>query len=133
MSLAMEEFLDIDFGERSQSLSERYRKDSLLWLCTKLAWRMRPDPGLAMGSSGLRPDDVPLSTSKLGRQNNKTVSADVECDNWTTQCRMLLRSFSMRVAHFQQRGHVMLVTGHQAFFSDNSFSFHNKNKNYKYN
>lgn len=71
MSLAMEEFRDIDLGERSQSLSERQRNDSLRWLWTKLACRMRPEPGLAIGSRGLRPDDVPLSTSKLHMERKR--------------------------------------------------------------
>ncbi|TNN26029.1 hypothetical protein EYF80_063836 [Liparis tanakae] len=43
---------------------------------------MRPEPGLAMGSRGLRPDDVPLSTSKLHRRGkeegtNKQISEHV--------------------------------------------------------
>lgn len=64
-SLVVDEFLDMALGDRSKSLSDRYRKDSLRWLWGKLACRMRPDPGLAWGSRGLRPTDRPFSTSKL--------------------------------------------------------------------
>lgn len=32
---------------------------------------MRPEPGLAIGSRGLRPDDVPLSTSKLHMERKR--------------------------------------------------------------
>ncbi len=59
----MDEFLDIDFGDRSKSLSDLYKKDSLL--CGKLAERMRPDDGLAASMPGLLLGDAPFSTSKL--------------------------------------------------------------------
>ena len=59
----MDEFLDIDFGDRSKSLSDLYKKDSLL--CGKFAERMRPDDGLAASMPGLLLGDAPFSTSKL--------------------------------------------------------------------
>lgn len=61
-SLVTDEFRDIDFGDKSKSLSDRYRNDSLL-VGGKFA-STRPEPGLDP-SSGLLPGDVPFSTSKL--------------------------------------------------------------------
>ena len=74
-SLAVDEFRDGTLGDRSKSESERYRKDSRRWLWGKLAWMTspEPEPGLAWGSSGLRPGDSPFSTSKLHRRRRRGV------------------------------------------------------------
>lgn len=58
----MDEFRDIDFGDISKSLSDLYRKLSLLW---GRFWRTRPADGEAAPSRGLLPGLAPFSTSKL--------------------------------------------------------------------
>ena len=65
----MDEFLDIDLGDRSKSLSDLYKKDSLLW--GRLAERMRPDDGLAASMPGLRHGEAPFSTSKLQKRTER--------------------------------------------------------------
>lgn len=69
LSLAIDEFLDIDFGDISKSLSDLYRKLSLRWgrFC-----RTRPADGDAAPSRGLRPGLAPFSTSKLKRDKTDT-------------------------------------------------------------
>lgn len=64
LSLAMELFRDIDFGDISKSLSLRYRKLSLLW---GSVWRTRPALGEAPPPPPAPPSKVeaPFSTSKL--------------------------------------------------------------------
>lgn len=62
LSLAIDEFLDIDFGDISKSLSDLYRKLSLRW---GRFWRTRPADGDAAPSRGLLPGLAPFSTSKL--------------------------------------------------------------------
>ena len=69
LSLAIEEFRDIDFGDISKSESDRYRKDSRL--CGRF-WRTKPADGDAPPSSGLLPGLAPFSTSKL-QQNQITL------------------------------------------------------------
>lgn len=46
-SLATEEFQDVALGKSWKSLSERYRKDSRLWLCWAATWTIRPRLGPA--------------------------------------------------------------------------------------
>jgi hypothetical protein len=62
LSLAIDEFLDMDFGDISKSLSDLYKKLSLLW---GRFWRTRPAEGDAAPSRGLLPGLAPFSTSKL--------------------------------------------------------------------
>jgi len=64
LSLAMELFRDIDFGDISKSLSLRYRKLSLLW---GSVWRTSPALGEAPPPPPAPPSKVeaPFSTSKL--------------------------------------------------------------------
>jgi len=64
LSLAMELFRDIDFGDISKSLSLRYRKLSLL--CGSV-WRTSPALGEAPPPPPAPPSNVeaPFSTSKL--------------------------------------------------------------------
>jgi hypothetical protein len=61
LSLAIDEFLDMDFGDISKSLSDLYKKLSLLW---GRFWRTRPAEGDAAPSRGLLPGLAPFSTSK---------------------------------------------------------------------
>lgn len=62
LSLAIDEFLDIDLGDISKSLSDLYRK--LSRLCGRFC-RTRPAEGDAEPSRGLLPGLAPFSTSKL--------------------------------------------------------------------
>lgn len=58
----MEEFLDIDLGDISKSLSDLYKKLSRRW---GRFWRTSPADGDAAPSKGLLPGLAPFSTSKL--------------------------------------------------------------------
>lgn len=69
LSLAIDEFLDIDFGDISKSLSDLYKKLSLL--CGKFC-STRPADGDAAPSNGLLPGLAPFSTSKLQKTKTNT-------------------------------------------------------------
>lgn len=93
-SLAVDEFRDMAFGERSKSESERYRKDSRRWLWGKLACSTRPEPGLAWDSRGLRPTDSPFSTSKLWKEKQK--------ERWTHFTWDVVLAFDWAFSHYFQ-------------------------------
>ena len=63
---AIEEFLDIDFGDISKSESDLYRNDSLL--CGK-CWSTNPGEGPSKWSRA--PGPPPLSTSKLKKKSDE--------------------------------------------------------------
>lgn len=72
-SLVREEFRERDFGDRSKSLSDLYKKDSRLW---GKFWSTSPEEGL-IPSRGLRFGDAPFSTSKLKRKESRIIKQGI--------------------------------------------------------
>ena len=71
---AIEEFLDIDFGDISKSESDLYRNDSLL--CGK-CWSTNPGEGPSKWSRA--PGPPPLSTSKLKKKSDEFYNIYLYC------------------------------------------------------
>lgn len=77
----MDELRDIDFGDISKSLSDLYKKLSLLEGVGKV-WRTKPPAdGEAAPSSGLLPGLAPFSTSKLEKKTIIVREADWQFKN----------------------------------------------------